>query len=69
MCSLDEFHEVVRHFGLYVPPAAIDDLFALFDGDGSGEPGVILGLDALMSRDEVVISTRPAPHGRPRMQL
>ena len=47
--------------GLGLPPA--------IDGDGSGEPGVILGLDALMSRDEVVISTRPAPHGRPRMQL
>ena len=47
--------------GLGLPPAT--------DGDGSGEPGVILGLDALMSRDEVVISTRPAPHGRPRMQL
>ena len=47
--------------GLGLPPA--------IDGDDSGEPGVILGLDALMSRDEVVISTRPAPHGRPRMQL
>ena len=47
--------------GLGLPPAN--------DGDDSGEPGVILGLDALMSRDEVVISTRPAPHGRPRMQL
>ena len=39
------------------------------DGGDDGEPGVILGLDALMSREEVVISTRPAPHGRPRMQL
>ena len=47
--------------GLGLPPA--------IDGDDAGEPGVILGLDALMSRDEVVISTRPAPHGRPRMQL
>ena len=49
--------------GLGLPPAV--------DGDDStgGRPGVILGLDALMSRDEVVISTRPAPHGRPRMQL
>jgi hypothetical protein len=39
------------------------------DGGDDGEPGVILGLDVLMSREEVVISTRPAPHGRPRMQL
>ena len=39
------------------------------DGGDDGEPGVILGLDALMSREEVVISTRPAPYGRPRMQL
>ena len=39
------------------------------EGGDDGEPGVILGLDALMSREEVVISTRPAPHGRPRMQL
>ena len=37
MCSLDEFHSVMRHFGLFVPPAAIDELFAQFDADGSGE--------------------------------
>uniref|UniRef100_A0A7S0NLD9 Peptidase A2 domain-containing protein n=1 Tax=Micromonas pusilla TaxID=38833 RepID=A0A7S0NLD9_MICPS len=47
--------------GLGLPPA--------IDGGEWGEPGVILGLDALTSRDEVVISTRPAPRGRPRMQL